>query len=460
VEITLAMMERFGVTVQRDGSTYHVPARPYSAADYLIEPDASTASYFLAAAAVTGRSVTVPGLGSEALQGDLRFADILAQMGADVSMTADSVTVTGAADGRLNGVTVSMRDISDTMPTLAAIAPFANAPVRIEDVYNTRVKECDRLDACAEDLRALGVPVRMGRDWIEILPVPPAPAPIACRGDHRIAMAFGVTGLRRAPPDRPIPGSGGHDVDVPSAPVVPRTQVLYDQVVMVPLQRAGLAAHPGGVHAHHAVDHRPGFAPVPVPVAVADVDPVARVVMLLARQLDRQQGAGLLPGHDEHRAVLAPAVVLLVRDPGPHDLARVRVAVVVRCVSGVHGADHHRVDLHRRVRAVAARGVRERVVRASQFRHAHTLASRRAARRRTPIPALCPQSPMIVPWYGIRARMQTPERGGYAVRSRGEAAGSALGCTSGRYPAAKAAVIAGGVSSSAAAPGGAASAGP
>jgi 3-phosphoshikimate 1-carboxyvinyltransferase len=196
IEITIAMMERFGVTVERDGSSYHVPAQAYSAIDYLVEPDASTASYFLAAAAVTGRSVTVPGLGDQALQGDLRFAGVLAQMGADVSMSADSVTVTGAADGRLGGLTVSMRDISDTMPTLAAIAPFADGPVRIEDVYNTRVKECDRIEACAENLRALGVPVQVGRDWIEIGPARPAPARIACHGDHRIAMAFSITGLR------------------------------------------------------------------------------------------------------------------------------------------------------------------------------------------------------------------------------------------------------------------------
>ena len=196
IEITVAMMERFGVTVERSGSTFHVPAQGYSATDYLVEPDASTASYFLAAAAVTGRSVTVHGLGEQALQGDLRFADVLAQMGAEVSISADSVTVTGAAEGRLDGVTVSMRDISDTMPTLAAIAPFAGGPVRIEDVYNTRVKECDRLDACAENLRALGVPVSVGRDWIEIRPAQPAPADIACHGDHRIAMAFSITGLR------------------------------------------------------------------------------------------------------------------------------------------------------------------------------------------------------------------------------------------------------------------------
>jgi 3-phosphoshikimate 1-carboxyvinyltransferase len=106
------------------------------------------------------------------------------------------VTVTGPAGGRLNGLTVSMRDISDTMPTLAAIAPFADGPVRIEDVYNTRVKECDRLEACAENLRALGVPVQVGRDWIEISPARPEPALIACHGDHRIAMAFSITGLR------------------------------------------------------------------------------------------------------------------------------------------------------------------------------------------------------------------------------------------------------------------------
>ena len=195
VEITTAMMEFFGVGVERDGNTYLVPPRPYSATDYLVEPDASTASYFLAAAALTGRSVTIRGLGSHSLQGDVRFADVLSQMGADVTVTGESVTVTGA-DAGLHGITVNMRDISDTMPTLAAIAPFAQGPVRIEDVYNTRVKECDRLEACAQNLRAAGVPVQVGHDWIEIHPAEPSPAHVACHGDHRIAMAFSVTGLR------------------------------------------------------------------------------------------------------------------------------------------------------------------------------------------------------------------------------------------------------------------------
>ncbi|MGP4101111.1 3-phosphoshikimate 1-carboxyvinyltransferase [Nonomuraea sp. KM90] len=194
VEITLAMMRSFGVEVGRAGDTFLVPPQPYTAADYTIEPDASTASYPLAAAALTGNSVTVPGLGSGSLQGDVRFAEVLGRLGASVEMSTDAVTVTGT--GRLNGLTVNMRDISDTVPTLAAIAPFADGPVRIEDVYNTRVKECDRLEACAENLRRLGVPVSTGRDWIEIHPATPRPAEITCHGDHRIAMAFSVTGLR------------------------------------------------------------------------------------------------------------------------------------------------------------------------------------------------------------------------------------------------------------------------
>ncbi|MCG7205819.1 3-phosphoshikimate 1-carboxyvinyltransferase [Streptomyces arenae] len=194
VEITLAMMRSFGVRVAREGDTFVVPPGGYRATTYAIEPDASTASYFFAAAAVTGREVTVPGLGQGALQGDLGFVDVLRRMGAEVETGADRTTVRGT--GVLRGVTVNMRDISDTMPTLAAVAPFADGPVRIEDVANTRVKECDRLDACAENLRRLGVEVATGEDWIEIRPGAPAPAEIRTHGDHRVVMSFAVTGLR------------------------------------------------------------------------------------------------------------------------------------------------------------------------------------------------------------------------------------------------------------------------
>ncbi|MFH8771367.1 3-phosphoshikimate 1-carboxyvinyltransferase [Streptomyces sp. NPDC017958] len=196
VEITLAMMRAFGVEVVRDGQVFEVPAGGYRATTYAIEPDASTASYFFAAAAVTpGREVTVPGLGSAALQGDLRFVEVLRRMGAEVDVAADRTTVRGT--GVLRGLTVNMRDISDTMPTLAAIAPFASGPVRIEDVANTRVKECDRLEACAENLRRLGVDVATGPDWIEIRPGTPLPdVGIKSYGDHRIVMSFAVTALR------------------------------------------------------------------------------------------------------------------------------------------------------------------------------------------------------------------------------------------------------------------------
>lgn len=197
VEITLAMMRAFGVQVVREGNTYTVPPGGYRATTYAIEPDASTASYFFAAAALTGGEVTVPGLGRGALQGDLGFVDVLRRMGARVDVGADRTTVAGT--GELHGVTVNMRDISDTMPTLAAIAPFASGPVRIEDVANTRVKECDRLEACAENLRRLGTEVATGPDWIEIRPGaggPPTGADIKTHGDHRIVMSFAVTGLR------------------------------------------------------------------------------------------------------------------------------------------------------------------------------------------------------------------------------------------------------------------------
>jgi 3-phosphoshikimate 1-carboxyvinyltransferase len=193
VRMTLSMMRAFGVTVEEDGSTYRVPPQTYSARDYAIEPDASSCSYFLAAAAVTGNEVTVAGLGSRSLQGDVGFARVLREMGADVEFADNSITVKG--NGGLHGIEVNMRDISDTMPTLAAIAPFADGPVRITDVYNTRVKECDRLDASAANLRRLGINAETGEDWIEISPGSPQPGTVDCHGDHRIAMSFSVTGL-------------------------------------------------------------------------------------------------------------------------------------------------------------------------------------------------------------------------------------------------------------------------
>jgi 3-phosphoshikimate 1-carboxyvinyltransferase len=168
----------------------------YRGRAYMIEPDASTASYFFAAAAVTGNTVTVPGLGSRSLQGDLLFAtEVLASMGCTVEVTEDSTTVTGPAQLRSPGV-INMRDISDTMMTLAAIAPFTDGPVRIVDVANTRVKESDRIDAITEALTACGITTRTGPDWLEIEPGTPTGALVKTRSDHRIAMSMAVLGLR------------------------------------------------------------------------------------------------------------------------------------------------------------------------------------------------------------------------------------------------------------------------
>ncbi|MGB5952162.1 MAG: 3-phosphoshikimate 1-carboxyvinyltransferase [Ornithinimicrobium sp.] len=194
VQITVNMMRDFGIDVAISGDTYYVPHGTYRARTYSVEPDASSASYFFAAAAILNTSATIPGLGSDALQGDIAFVDVLRGMGADVEVSDEGTTVVG--NGRLQGVTVNMRDISDTMPTLAAIAPFAEGPTTITDVYNTRVKECDRLESCAKNLRRMGVKVETGRDWIRIHPGIPTSVEIECQRDHRIAMAFSITRLR------------------------------------------------------------------------------------------------------------------------------------------------------------------------------------------------------------------------------------------------------------------------
>ncbi|MFF9520773.1 3-phosphoshikimate 1-carboxyvinyltransferase [Streptomyces achromogenes] len=196
VDMTIALMRRFGAEVAEDApGGFAVRPTGYRAADLRIEPDASTASYFLAAAAVTGHSVTVPGLGHGSLQGDVRFAEVLERAGARVRRTEDAVTVTGTGTLR-GGFAVDMGDISDTFMTLAAIAPLADAPLTIHGIGHARLKESDRIEAVARNLRALGVRTDTGRDWITVHPGATSPARIACHRDHRIAMAFSVLNLR------------------------------------------------------------------------------------------------------------------------------------------------------------------------------------------------------------------------------------------------------------------------
>ena len=193
VGITVALMREFGVGVETSGGCFAVAPSVYRARDYEVEPDASGASYFMAAAAVTRGRVKIPALGSASTQGDLRFAGVLRDMGCRVEITQDHVEVQGP--DRLRGVEVDMNAFSDTMITLSAIAPFATGPTTIKNIAHTRLQETDRLSAVATELSRLGIKTQTTPSSIHIIPNPVRPAAIETYGDHRMAMAFAVTGL-------------------------------------------------------------------------------------------------------------------------------------------------------------------------------------------------------------------------------------------------------------------------
>ncbi len=195
VELTLAVMAAFGVHVKREGpQRFLVPGgRRYRGREYSIEPDASAASYFFAAAAVTGGEVTVEGLSRHSLQGDVAFCDCLARMGCEVRYGPDSITVIGRP---LSGISVDMNSISDTAQTLAAVALFAAGPTTITGVAHVRHKETDRLRAVATELRKLGASVDEYEDGLRIVPGPLHGAEIETYEDHRMAMSMAIVGLR------------------------------------------------------------------------------------------------------------------------------------------------------------------------------------------------------------------------------------------------------------------------
>lgn len=201
VDITLTMLRDFGASVQASEFEFELTPTAYVPRSYAIEPDASSASYPFAIAAATGLSITVPHLGRGALQGDYGFVDLLEQAGAIVTRSPDQTTVRGRAgsDGRgtLRGLDVDMHDISDTVMTLAALAPVAHGPTHIRNVENIRIKETDRLEATVTELQRLGQSVTSGRDWLRVEPRPITPAVVHSYSDHRMAMAFAVLGLVR-----------------------------------------------------------------------------------------------------------------------------------------------------------------------------------------------------------------------------------------------------------------------
>jgi 3-phosphoshikimate 1-carboxyvinyltransferase len=193
--MTLRMMEQFGAGALSATDDHYVLAPgAYAGREYDVEPDASTASYFFAAAA-TGGTVQVLGLHrAHALQGDVAFLDVLEAMGCTVDDAPEGVRVTGPAAPA--GLTVDMADISDTFMTLAAIAPLATSPVTITGIGNVRLKESDRIAAMEQNLLRTGVKTESGPDWLRVFPCTPRGAVIDPHGDHRIAMAFSVLGLR------------------------------------------------------------------------------------------------------------------------------------------------------------------------------------------------------------------------------------------------------------------------
>jgi len=195
VEMTLAVMSQFGVMVDRSRQgTFRIVPQAYRARDYDIEPDASAASYFFAAAAVTGGEVTVEGLSASALQGDVRFVDALEKMGCEVVRNETRITVRGCQ--RLHGIDIDMNAISDTAQTLACVAPFAEGPTRIRNVAHMRHKETDRVHAVVTELARLGIKVEEHPDGMTIYPGPIHPGTVATYDDHRMAMSFSLLGLR------------------------------------------------------------------------------------------------------------------------------------------------------------------------------------------------------------------------------------------------------------------------
>jgi 3-phosphoshikimate 1-carboxyvinyltransferase len=193
VALTVEMMESFGAHVTVEGRRYLVGTGGYKGREVTIEPDASSASYFYAAAAITGGTVGVRGLDRSSRQGDIGFLDLLVAMGASITPSDDGVEVTGT--GRLVGIEVDAGDRPDIVPTLAVVAAMASTTTVITGVGFTRGHESDRVGGLVTELRRCGVDARELDDGLVIEPSVPHGALVHTYGDHRMAMAFAILGL-------------------------------------------------------------------------------------------------------------------------------------------------------------------------------------------------------------------------------------------------------------------------
>jgi 3-phosphoshikimate 1-carboxyvinyltransferase len=195
VGLTGSVMESFGARLDEpDDHTFVVTPDGYRATDYQVEPDASAASYFFAAAAICGGRVRIEGLGPTSLQGDARFVDLLERMGAEVGREPSAIEVRGT--GSPSGIDVDMEDLSDTAQTLAAVAAFASTPTRVSGIGFIRRKETDRIAAVVAELRRCGVDAAEEHDGFLIRPGTAHGAVVQTYDDHRMAMSFALLGLR------------------------------------------------------------------------------------------------------------------------------------------------------------------------------------------------------------------------------------------------------------------------
>jgi 3-phosphoshikimate 1-carboxyvinyltransferase len=196
IDITLHIMKTFGVeVVNKNYKTFHIKGgQTYKAVDsFMVEGDASSASYFLAAAAIKGGTVKVTGIGKKSIQGDIQFVDVLEKMGAIVEWGDDFVSVTR---GELHGIDMDFNHIPDAAMTIATTALFAKGKTILRNIYNWRVKETDRLFAMATELRKVGAEVVEGEDYLEITPPEQLKhAAIDTYDDHRMAMCFSLLAL-------------------------------------------------------------------------------------------------------------------------------------------------------------------------------------------------------------------------------------------------------------------------
>ena len=197
IAMSASVMRSFGANVRiADNRIIVIDGGGYVGCQFAVEPDASSASYPFAAAAVAGGRVRVNGMRSNMMQGDSRFIDVLRQMGCEISEDQVGITVSRDANNPLQGIDIDMSEISDLVPTLAIVAMFAESPTRIRGVGFIRNKESDRIGDLAREMRGLGANVVEHEDGLEISPQALHGGSCDTHHDHRLAMAFGVAGLK------------------------------------------------------------------------------------------------------------------------------------------------------------------------------------------------------------------------------------------------------------------------